>query len=173
MYEVKCITLCDLNNRIKAADYGRCNHKTKPSLLQEPHLKSADSSLGQHSAQMLTLFRYLPLIIKDVVGNIEPMKLLLLQLFHQIIETVLLPFVTSSYSQQLQELVLQHHELLKICYPERKLLYKHHRMIHYGTILRRSGPLLRMMVMRYDMCVHVSSPFITLRFTTSEFTFFR
>ena len=46
IYEVKCISLLDLNDRIKAGDYGKSNSKSRPSTISESHLKSADSALG-------------------------------------------------------------------------------------------------------------------------------
>jgi hypothetical protein len=152
LYEVKptCLSLTELNHRIKAADYGQCNSRSKPSLLVESHLKSPDSNLGQRSAQMLTLFYFLPLIIADVILLADPMKLRVNILLHQIVDIVLSSSISTSSLSYLQSLVHDHHGLFKECYPERKLLYKHHRMIHYATLIRRSGPLTKMNVIRYE-----------------------
>jgi hypothetical protein len=150
VYDKKLISLPELNNRIKTADYGRGNSRNIPSCLMEWHVKSQDSNLGQRAAQMLTLFKYLPIIVHDVIEQADPSKLQLFQLLHEIVEIVLLPVVTPSHIAHLQDIVLQHHTLYKSCYPDRKMIYKHHRMVHYGTVMRHSGPLLRMMVMRYE-----------------------
>ena len=150
VYEVKCITLSDINYRIKAADYGHCGARSKPSPLLESHLKSADSSLGQRSAQMLMLFRHLPTILADVVELADPLKLRLFNLLGQIVELVFSPSLATTHLLYLEDIVAEHHGLFRICYPEKRLLYKHHRMVHYASVIRNSGPLLGMMVMRYE-----------------------
>jgi hypothetical protein len=46
---------------------------------------------------------------------------------------------------------MQHHDLFKVCYKDRKMLYKHHHVIHYGTLLQCSGPpRIQMMVMHFE-----------------------
>ena len=74
VYEVKRITLAELNYRIKTADYGFGNRRNKPSCILESHLKSSDANLGQHAAQMLTLFQYLPVIISDMIHRADSKK---------------------------------------------------------------------------------------------------
>ena len=56
LFEVKCITLSELNNRIKVADFGQLGGRSKPSALLESHIKSMDGKLGQRSAQMVACF---------------------------------------------------------------------------------------------------------------------
>ena len=150
VYEIKCLTLTDLNNRIKSADYGRLGSRSKPSVVLESHLKGTDAGLGQRSAQMILLFYWLPLIVGDVLQRVDPVKLQLLHLLRRIVEIVLMPILSDTHLLYLSDLIAEHHNLFKLCYPERRLLYKHHRMIHYSRIVRNSGPLLGMMVMRYE-----------------------
>ena len=149
VYEKKCITLGDINYRIKSMDYGSVA-QSKPRSITESHLKSADALLGQRSAQTLTLFLYLPLIIADIIDKADPLKWRLYQLLKQITDIILSPSLSSSHVSYLQDLVCEHHDLFKICYPEKKFIYKHHRMIHYARLINRSGPLLHMMVMRFE-----------------------
>lgn len=40
----------------------------------------------------------------------------------------------------IQDMVKKHHNLFKDCYPLKNLLYNHYRKVHYGSIIRHSGP---------------------------------
>ena len=62
----------------------------------------------------------------------------------------MLPQLSTSDFMYIDDSVIEHHELFKISYPEKKLIYKHHRMVHYARLVKQSGPLLRMMVMRFE-----------------------
>jgi len=70
LYEIKptIISLAELNRRNMAADYGKCNSRSKPSALTEAHMKSSDKSMCQRSSQMTTLFYFLPLLLSDILG---------------------------------------------------------------------------------------------------------
>ena len=56
LYDMKCITLSDLNHRIKATDYGRRGSRSKPSSALASHLKSPDARLRQRSTQRCSFF---------------------------------------------------------------------------------------------------------------------
>nr|XP_047128240.1 uncharacterized protein LOC124808979 isoform X3 [Hydra vulgaris] len=144
IYDLKLINLHGLNCRINTMDYGLVSN-SKPSFISESHLKSHSSLLGQRSAQMLILFLDLPCILADVIDKVDNLKWRLYQLLKQLTEIILLPNSVLSHVLYLKDLVSEHHELFKICYPDKRLLYKHHRMVHYGTIIENSGPLLHMM----------------------------
>jgi hypothetical protein len=92
LYEVKP----QLNLRIKAFDYGRLNTRSKPSSILDSHMKSEDSSLGQRSAEMLTLFLFLPLLLVDVIPRLDPEKVYLLRLLKRVTDVVFAPCVSSS-----------------------------------------------------------------------------
>jgi len=77
-YKIACLALTEHNNHLESADFGYC--KSKPSVLLESHLKSADYSLGQGSSQMILLFYWLPLIHADVMHELDPMKIKLVGL---------------------------------------------------------------------------------------------
>jgi len=67
LFQVRCISLQEINNRIKSHDYGYCGSKSKPSVLLESHLKGGDAGIGQRSAQMMMLFSTLALIVAGCV----------------------------------------------------------------------------------------------------------
>lgn len=145
LYEVRpvCLTVTELNRLINMADYGQCNSRSKPSTLSE-------SNMGQRSAQMMTLFHYLPLLLSDVITQADPQRFQLLKLLNQIADIVLPSLLSDSMTAQLATLTADHHSLFKQCYPDNGVTYKQHRMVHYGSLVRRSGPLLQMNVICYE-----------------------
>jgi hypothetical protein len=149
IYKCGALSLVDLNRRIRSFDYGS-SRNSKPSSITEVRLKSHDANLGQRSAQMQTLFLHLPFILADVLHLLPSQNWHLFLLMRQIVEVVFAPSVLTSELHFLETLIFDHHSLFRIVYPDRRLIYKHHRMIHYPTLIRRSGPLLRMMVMRFE-----------------------
>lgn len=149
VYTCSLLTLPEINSRLRSYDFS-CNNRSKPSCITESHLKSPDGSLGQRSAQMLALFLHLPLLIADVISQIPDQNWNLYLLLRKIVEIVFAPSIVTSDIFVLNALVQEHHNLLRLVYPDRRLVYKHHRMIHYPRLIQRSGPLLRMMVMRFE-----------------------
>jgi len=149
VYKLCALSLAELNRRIRSFDYGS-SRSSKPSSITEVRLKSLDSSLGQRSAQMQTSFLHLPFIIADVLHLLPHQNWHLYLLLRQIVDIVFAPSIWTSELHFLQSLIVEHHSLFLLVYPDRRFIYKHHRMIHYPTLIRRSGPLLRMMVMRFE-----------------------
>jgi len=96
------------------------------------------------------LFNWLPLIIANVLHKADPMKMRLFYLLRCTVEIVLSPLLCDTHLIYLNDLIAKHYGLFRICFLDGRLLYKHHRMIHYARIIRRSGPLLGMMVIRYE-----------------------
>ena len=99
---------------------------------------------------MITLFYFLPLLIADKLVPLDPEKLHVYLLPRKIADTVLSLTVTLSELPHPSDLIEEQHSLFRLCYPDKKLIHKHHRMIHYPRLIRASGPLLRMMVMRFE-----------------------
>ena len=99
---------------------------------------------------MLTLFYFLPLLIADKLVLLDSGNLHVYLLSRKIADTVSSPTVALSELPYPSDLIEEHHSLFRMCYPDKKLIHKHHRMIRYPRLIRASGPLLRMMVMRFE-----------------------
>jgi len=84
----------------------------------------------------------------DVGRNDSCWNLLLLLI--QIVNIVFSPIVTHGMTCYLKHLIFDHHKLFKSVFPERNLLPKHHHMIHYPRCIRKIGPLLHMLCMRFE-----------------------
>ena len=50
----------------------------------------------------------------------------------------------------LKHLIVEHHKLFKTLYPQKKLLPKHHFLIHYPRCIQKIGPVLNSWCMRYE-----------------------
>lgn len=144
----KVVALDEFNTMLKCFDYGKIMLASKPSEIVLSKLQSSNG-LGQHSHQMLVLMYVLPLILcKYVTVNSPNWKLFLLLL--EITDIIFSPVLTVGHLSYLAELVSEHHVLFRTIYPEFRLKYKHHRMLHYPNIILNNGPLSHMWVMRYE-----------------------
>ena len=144
----KLVDIVDFNKMVKCFNYGPIVSASKPTTIPLSRLQSS-TSLGQHSHQMLVLMYVLPLVIEKYMtpDNLN-WKLFLLLL--EISELVFSPALTAGHLSYLSELIAEHHVLFRSLYPDFRLKYKHHRMIHYPSIVLRNGPLSQMWVMRYE-----------------------
>ena len=68
----------------------------------------------------------------------------------EILELLLSPLLTRGHLSYLAELIAEHHTVFRELYPDSRLKYKHHRMVHYPSVMLRNGPLSHMWVMRYE-----------------------
>lgn len=117
----------DLLSRIYAFDYGYVERKNRPTRIS---LDSSGNNIGLNSIQTLCLVRNIPLLFDDIVPEGNQNWLLLLVLL-QIINIVL----SLGMTVLLKHLIMEHHELFKELYPDRKLIPKHHFMIHYPSCI--------------------------------------
>jgi len=144
----KLLSLDDFNGMLTTFDYGTIMSSSKPSSISVARLQSSDS-LGQHSHQMLVLMYVLPLILaKYVTADNLNWKLFLLLL--EILELLLSPVLTRAHLSYLAELIAEHHTGFCKLYPDLRLKYKHHRMVHYPSVMLKNGPLSQMWVMRFE-----------------------
>ena len=144
----KLLSLEDFNRLLAAFDYGTIVSSSKPSQISLSRLQGSDT-LGQHSHQMLVLLYVLPFILsKYVTADNANWKLFILLL--EILELVFSPVVTAGHLSYLSELIAEHHTLFRKLYPDCRLKYKHHRMVHYPSVMVRNGPLSEMSVIRYE-----------------------
>ena len=166
----ECLSVDILKSRINNFGYGR-DIDGKPSEFDVDRIK--DKSHGHFREkydQMFTLYRFLPLMVYDLVPCTEVWKFLLD--FFDLISFLLSPaFVESDY-QQLGVLIREY--LLIVCskilnlpkilsfvsddhlesytylFPLESVTSKQHKLIHFPRILKCSGPFLYQSVLRYE-----------------------
>lgn len=136
----------EIQTRIKNFNYGYVEQANKPP---EVKLLQDTNDLGLNAIQSWTLLRNLPLIFGDLVSpNDQSWYLLLLLL--QIVNIVFSPTLTKGITIFLKHLIAEHHRLFKQLYPSKRLIPKHHFMVHYPTCILKIGPILHTWCMRYE-----------------------
>lgn len=141
----KYLTVETLSQRIQGFNYGYVDRKNRPSGLKLDESKD----LGLNATQSWCLVRNAPLIFGDVVDRDDrywSLRLLLIQ----ILNIVFSPIITNGMTYYLKHLIREHHQLFRDLYPDKKLIPKHHLMIHYPQCIRKIGPLIHVWCMRFE-----------------------
>ncbi len=123
----------DLLSRIYSFDFGYTERRNRPTNV---NLEHGGNSIGLNSIQTLCLVRNTPLLFGDLVPPGNPNWNLLLILLH-IINIVFSPVVTYGMTVFLKHLISEHHQLFKLVYPQKRLIPKHHFMVHYPSCIRK------------------------------------
>lgn len=141
----KTITLNDLCERILAFNYGYMEIKNRPTALKMDDGKD----LGLNASQTWCLLRNTPLIFGDLFDDTDSVWHLLLLLL-QIVYIVFSPRVTEGMIIFLKHLISDHHSLFKTTFPSKRLIPKHHFLVHYPSCIRKIGPILHVWCMRFE-----------------------
>ena len=98
---------------------------------------------------MYTLFRFLPLMLSDLVPEGNSVWAFLLNYFN-LVEMLLSPAFDEDDISILGVLVHNHLNLFSEVFPDSSVIFKQHHLIHYPTVIRSCGPLLYLSVLRYE-----------------------
>ncbi|XP_030829580.1 uncharacterized protein LOC115919721 [Strongylocentrotus purpuratus] len=140
----------ELNQRVASHCLNRTDNKNKPSFIK---LRSARNDVGQKAMQAWCLIRNLPFIIAQDIEEGNVYWELLLRLL-DCMDIIFAPQLTAGLIAQLSILTEEHHTHFQKTFPDRRLLPKHHFMVHYPTCLREVGPLIHVWCMRYEAKHH-------------------
>jgi len=114
-------------------------------------LDKAGNNIGQRAAQSWCLTRFLPLIIGDLIVEAQDERVWqILLLLLNLMDIIFAPIISIGMAHHLRDLIIEHHEALKKCFPLQRLLPKHHFLIHYPNIIRKMGPLIYLWAMRFE-----------------------
>ena len=112
--------------RIQSFNDGYTERRNRPSGLK---MDESSKHLGLNAIQSWS-HGNAPLILGDVVERNNNCWNLLLLLI-QIVNIVFSPIITNGMTYYLKHLIIDHHKLFKSLFPDRRLIPKHHFMIHY------------------------------------------
>lgn len=140
------LTLGELNLRIQSFDYGFMEKNNRPVAV---NLGGESNDLGLNAIQTWCLLRNVPLMFGDLVTSTDQHWGLLLLLL-QIVNIVFSPMLSQGMCVYLKHLIVEHHKLFKMLYPQKNLLPKHHFLIHYPRCIQKIGPVLHSWCMRYE-----------------------
>ncbi|XP_057706931.1 uncharacterized protein LOC130924402 [Corythoichthys intestinalis] len=140
------VTLEELNLRIQSFDYGFMERNNRPVAV---NLGGESNDLGLNAIQSWCLLRNVPLMFGDLVSSTDLHWNLLLLLL-QIVNIVFSPMFSQGLCVYLKHLIVDHHKLFKVVYAQKKLLPKHHFLVHYPRCIQKIGPVLHSWCMRYE-----------------------
>ena len=141
------MSLDNLNRRVASYNYGFAESKNKPS---EIKLRTSGNAVGQKAMQSWCLLRHLPFIIGYMEDENDRFYFQLLLKLLECMDIIFSPQITPGQISQLRFLIEDHHNHFVNVFPNRRLLPKHHFMIHYPTCLEQVGPLIHVWCMRYE-----------------------
>lgn len=142
----KYTTSKEIDRRIKSFNYGYMEQNNKPPAVK---LGQDSNDLGLNAIQSWCLLRNLPLIFGDLVCP-DDLHWYLFLLLLQIVNIVFSPVLSKGITVFLKHLIIEHHRLFKQLFPNKRLIPKHHFMVHYPTCILKIGPLLHTWCMRYE-----------------------
>lgn len=107
-------------------------------------MNEASKDLGLNVIQSWCLVRNTPPNSGDVLARDNRYWNLLLLLFQSV------NIVTNGMTCYLKPLIKDHHKLFKSLFSQKRLIPKHHFMVHYPLCIRKIGPLLYICRMRFE-----------------------
>lgn len=143
------LDVTELNNRVRAFDYGLYNRANLPSYID---IKKKSNSIGQRAAQTHCLLIHLPLIVEDLIPLIDSddyNKWKVILLLIEILKIVIAPKIPHNLLYNLSQLIKEHHQLL-INECKVDLIAKDHLATHYPLIIRKMGPPRSYWTMRFE-----------------------
>ncbi|XP_047658047.1 uncharacterized protein LOC113658066 [Tachysurus fulvidraco] len=117
-------TSAEVHRRIQSFNYGFMEQNNKHPGVE---LREGSNDLGLNATQNWCLLRYLPIIFEDIVcPNDQHWFLFILLLVSIVFSSV----ISTGITIYLKHLIAEHHSLFKHLFPDKKLLPKHHFMVH-------------------------------------------
>jgi len=184
--EYQSISLVEISARIRSLwsviNVDKCS---KPPDLN-PIDKPGRLYPSMKAVQSWALLRYLPLAIGDMVPASDPHWQFLLHL-SELVDILFCPIFTNGMVEYLRELIADHLAMFCELYREGKngvrLKPKHHLLIHLPTVILKSGPLVGMNCLRYELknsffkrCAHIMCNFTnvchTLAYRHQQYSLF-
>ncbi|KAL7882947.1 hypothetical protein SRHO_G00006050 [Serrasalmus rhombeus] len=142
----KHVTSGELHLRIQSFDYGFVERNNRPAAVS---LSEKSNDLGLNAVQSWCLLRNVPLIFGDLVTSTDQHWDLLLLLL-QIGNIIFSPMLSQGLCVYLKHLIVEHHKLFKLLFPQKKPLPKHRFLIYYPDCIQKIGPVLHSLCMWYQ-----------------------
>lgn len=138
-------------SNVSYIDYGRLNHSNQPCRhIIDNILRSDKGGLGQSAAQTKCFFQSLPFILYKYRENPELKSVwICIESLLRIMEIIFSREIGAINIKDLSTFVSLHLESLKRFF-DINLLPKHHIMLHYPYIIQTMGPLINMIMLKYE-----------------------
>ena len=144
LIEAGYFTLEVFNHRVQTFSYGYHDAGSKPPTIFLPA-----EMLPFDASQTFCLMRIMALAVGDLVPEDDAIWQFYLTL-RQIMDIVLSPSISEMQVQALSVLVSEYLECHLTLFPCHTLKNKHHHLIHFPSLIRKIGPLIRYSCMRFE-----------------------
>lgn len=144
IFQNQLFSLETLNAGVQLFNYTEIENSNKPPLIKIEHL---NTNFRISVSEMLCFTRYLGLMIGDLIAEGLEVWEIWIKLC-EIVDVLMASSVHKNDSMQFKILVDEHHKLYIKYFGHLKP--KHHHMVHYLLILKKSGPLHHIWSMRAE-----------------------
>lgn len=144
--QTKTLSLHILNDRLRTFDYQLNNISNKPPLILMEEIER--KSLKMSASEMYNFTFMFCMLVGDLVSHDDDVWEFVI-ILKKILDLVSTKTIEKECVSLLEFLVAEHHKMYLKLFNDR-LKPKHHFMVHYGTIMRMSGPLGLLSSMRYE-----------------------
>lgn len=110
--------------------------------------KSKSVKLRTTSSEMRSFCHYFTFIVGPMVKHDDPVWEFV-KVLVRLVELSLFPSFSDTDIAKLRTLASQHHKLYQELFSE-SLKPKHHFILHYGTVIEQSGPVVKQMCFRFE-----------------------
>lgn len=149
--ELHLFTLETLNARIQLFSFGETENGNIPSSINISDLNNHHFNMS--AREMWCFFHHLPFIIGDLIprqNTVWQFFLTMLKLF----DLIVLPEFDENTIAVINHQISEMNSLYMRLFNE-KLKPKHHFLVHYGTVIKQSGPLKNLSCFRFEAKHHV------------------
>ncbi|XP_033229734.1 uncharacterized protein LOC117181282 [Belonocnema kinseyi] len=147
----KILSLDELNAKLKSFNYEKNGFSNRPPLLRYDEINKK-KKLHMSESEMHTFILIFPMLVEDIVEggiNIENEIWQYFSVLRQIMDICFAKSLRTELIDILDSLVNQHHNLyLKLFNDPLKL--KFHNMKHYSLVIKMSGPLSHLNLLRFE-----------------------
>jgi hypothetical protein len=147
----KVMSLLDLNRKIRwVFACLKVDKGNTPAELNNIKPPGKGLSPKLTASEMLSLFRYLPVILGPFIPMGDRHWALFLQL-QTLVDIAYAPSLTDSMLDYFEELYEDHMLLYKKLYPEIPVKPKQHFLVHLKTIVKENGPMRHFSCLKYEL----------------------
>jgi len=148
----KLIPLSEMNRRIVSFfGHNWVDKKNCPPELNVLEQMGGGLSPSMKAVQCWTLLRFLPMLLGNEVDEDDEHWILILHLSH-LVDLVFAPKFTESMISYLRQVICDHLHMFSSLFGDTvKLRAKHHLLVHLPTIVLKSGPLVGMCCLKYEL----------------------
>lgn len=140
----KIASLKELQTLVECYNYGQMSKQNIPSKLM-----TEKKNLGQNASQAKCLILHLPFILYRFKDQLKPIWLAAIETMLKIIQILLSDEIEEPDLKILNEMIINHLQCYQAFF-DLPLKPKHHFLLHYVSVIRAMGPVVKFWAMRME-----------------------